>query len=94
MRDLSQWSTRKVILACVLWLIGAPVVAALGLVLAGLVLAALSGKTPIRLGAEITNLALGWLFLPPVLLVSAWIWARGRDPRPPSVEADADQTIH
>ena len=94
MRNLSQWSTRKVIWACVLWLIAAPVVAALGLVLAGLVLAGLSGKTQVELRAEITNLALGWLFLPPVLLVSAWIWSRGRPPRPHSVDADADQTIH
>lgn len=92
MRDLSRWSTRKVIVACVLWLIGAPVAAALGLVLAGLVLAGLSGKTQIALRASITNLALGWLFLPPVLLVSAWVWSKGRRLRPLSDEADADQT--
>ena len=92
MRELSGWSTRKVILACVLWLIGAPVVAALGLVLAGLVLAGLSGKTQVQLQASITNLTLGWLFLPPVLLVSAWVWSKGRRPRPHSDEADANQT--
>ena len=92
MRDLSQWSTRKVIWACVLWLTGAPVAAALGLVLSGLVLAGLSGKTQVQLQASITNLALGWLFLPPALLVSAWVWSKGRSPRPHSHEADADQT--
>ena len=92
MKDLSQWSTRKVIWACVLWLIGAPVAAALGLVLSGLVLAGLSGKTQVQLQASITNLALGWLFLPPALLVSAWVWSKGRRPRPHSDEADADQT--
>lgn len=90
MRDLAHWSTRKLIWACVLWLIGAPVVGALGLVLAGLVLAGLSGKTPIGLRAEITNLSLGWLFLPPVLLVCAWIWSRGRMHRPSSGASDAD----
>jgi hypothetical protein len=78
LRDLSQWSTRRVIAACALWLVGAPVAMALGLVLAGLVLARLSGKTSIALRAEITNLALGWLFLPPVLLVAAWVVARSR----------------
>jgi hypothetical protein len=78
LRDLSQWSARKLLAACALWLVGAPVAIALGLVLAGLVLAKLSGKTSIALHAEITNMALGWLFLPPVLLVAAWIVAKSR----------------
>lgn len=90
MGDLAQWSSRKVIWACVLWLIGAPVVAALGLVLAGLVLAGLSGKIPIGLHAEITNLALGWLFLPPVLLGAAWIGSRARIRRDTSGGSEAD----
>jgi hypothetical protein len=90
MRDVAHWSTRRVILACALWIVGAPLIAALGLVLAGLVLAGLSGKTSIGLRAEITNLALGWLFLPPVLLVGAWIRARGRTDRGTTGGSDAD----
>jgi hypothetical protein len=78
LRELARWSTRRVIWACVLWLIGAPVAGAVGLILAGLVLAGLSGKNPVGVSAHISNLVLGWLFLPPVLLVAAWIWAKGR----------------
>lgn len=73
-----------------LWLVGAPVLAAFGMVLAGLVLAGLSGKTSIALHADITNLALGWLFGPPVLLVTAWLLARSRDRRTSSSGAAAE----
>lgn len=92
LRELSQWSTRKVVAACALWLVGAPVAVALGLVLAGLVLAGLSGKTSIALRAEITNLALGWLFLPPVLLVAVWIVARSRVRRSSHGRSKVDET--
>src|SRR3954471_19532230 len=91
LRELSQWSTRKVIWACALWLIGAPVLAALGLVLAGLVLAGLSGKTSVALHAEITNLALGWLFVPPVLLVAGWIASRSQTHRRTESGSEVDQ---
>jgi phosphate/sulfate permease len=78
MRELSRWSTRRVIWACVLWLVGAPVATAVGLILGGLVLAGLSGNTRVQVSASLNNLVFGWLFLPPILLVAAWIWARRR----------------
>lgn len=78
MRELSHWSPRRVIWACVLWLVGAPLAAAVGLVLGAAVLAGLSGKNTIGLSARLTDLALAWFFLPPILLVAAWLWARSR----------------
>ena len=87
MRELSHWSTRKVIWACVLWLVGAPVATAVGLILGGLVLAAFSGNTRVQVSANLNNLVLGWFFLPPILLVAAWIWARGRMNRPTADES-------
>jgi hypothetical protein len=75
-RELSTWSPRRVIVACVLWLLGAPVVAAIGLLLGGLVLAALSRGQHIGFSVSLSNWSVGWLFLPPVLLVGAWIWSR------------------
>lgn len=76
MKELSTWSPRRVIVACVLWLLGAPVVAAIGLLLSGLVLAALSGGQHIGFSVSLSNWSGAWLFLPPVALVAAWIWSR------------------
>lgn len=90
MRELSRWSTRRVIWACVLWLVGAPVATAVGLILGGLVLAGLSGDTRVQVSASLNNLVLGWLFLPPILLVAAWIWARGRMNRPTPDESGSE----
>jgi hypothetical protein len=72
---LSSWSPRRVIVACVLWILGAPVVATIGL-LGGLVLAALSGRQPIGFTVRLTDWTAGWLFFPPIVLVGAWIWSR------------------
>src|SRR3954470_425426 len=78
-KSLSKWSTRRIIVACVLWLLGAPVLAALGLILAGLVAATLSGDQKIGFTARLDNWSLALLFVPPVLLVGAWLWSkRGR----------------
>jgi len=60
----------------VLWLFGAPVVAAIGLLLGGLVLALLSGRQSIGLQVKLTNWVGAWLFLPPAILIGAWIWLR------------------
>jgi hypothetical protein len=76
MRQISTWSTRRLIVACVLWLVGAPVLAAIGLLLGGLVLAALSGHQRIGFTVSIGNWFGAWLFLPPIALVAAWIWSR------------------
>jgi hypothetical protein len=76
-RSLSSWSARRVILACTLWLLGAPVLAAIGLILGGLVLGLLSGTRKISLTAHLTGWATGtWLFVPPIALVAAWLWNR------------------
>jgi len=78
MNSLSSWTPRRVILACALWLLGAPVLAALGLILGGLVLAAIPGKRSLAVSANINDWSLAWLLLPPILLVGAWIWSRER----------------
>ncbi len=78
MKELSSWSPRRVIVACVLWLLGAPVLAAIGLLLGGLVLAAFSGHQQIGFTVSLTNWTGEWLFLPPIVLVGAWIWSRRR----------------
>ena len=76
MRLLSSWTPRRLIAACVLWLLGAPVVGAIGLLLGGLVLALLSGRQSIGLQVKLTNWVGVWLFLPPAVLIGAWIWSR------------------
>jgi hypothetical protein len=65
-----------VIVACVLWLVGAPVLAVTGLILAGLVAAALSGKTNISFNAQLDNWSLAWFYVPPLLLIGAWLWSK------------------
>ncbi|MFL5487385.1 MAG: hypothetical protein ACJ8AJ_02770 [Gemmatimonadaceae bacterium] len=79
---LSSWSTRRVIVACIVWLLGAPVLATIGLILAGLVAAALSGDQKIGFTARLNNWSLGWLFVPPLLLVTAWLWSKRSDTTP------------
>jgi hypothetical protein len=77
-RALADWSARRIILASVLWLVGAPLLAAVGLVLAGLLVAAISGDQRIGFTARLSNWSLAWFYLPPLVLVGAWLWARGR----------------
>jgi len=62
--------------ACVLWLLGAPVLGAIGLMLGGLVLATFSGRQSISFSVGLSNWSLAWLFLPPILLVAAWLRSR------------------
>jgi hypothetical protein len=76
MRGLSSWSPRRVIVACVLWLLGAPVLAAIGLILGGLVLAGFSGGQALGFTVRLSNWSWAWLFVPPIALVTAWIWSR------------------
>lgn len=76
MKELSGWSLRRVIVACVLWLLGAPVLGAIGLMLGGLVLATFSGRQAISFSVGLSNWSLAWLFLPPILLVAAWLRSR------------------
>ena len=75
---LSSWSQRRVIVACLLWVLGAPVVAMIGLLLGGLVGVALSGRQTIGFTARLTDWTAAWLFVPPIVLVGAWIWSRRR----------------
>jgi hypothetical protein len=63
----------------VLWVVGAPVLAALGFILAGLIAAALSGDTKIAFSASLDNWSLAWLYVPPILLVTAWVWSKRKD---------------
>jgi hypothetical protein len=65
--------------ACVLWLVGAPVLAAIGLILAGLVAAAFSGEQKLGFSASLDTWSLGWFFVPPLLLVCAWLVSKGKD---------------
>jgi len=76
MKELSSWTPRRVIVACALWLLGAPVLAAIGLILGGLVLAAFSGGQALGFTVKLSNWSWAWLFLPPIVLVTAWIWSR------------------
>jgi len=79
-KELSSWSARRVIVACVLWLLGAPVLV-IGLALGGLVLAALSGRQTIGFSVfsvSLSNWSWAWLYLPPIALIAAWIWSRRR----------------
>ena len=64
------------IVACALWLLGAPVLAAIGLLLGGLVLAALSRGQHIGFSLSFNNWSLAFLFLPPVVLVVAWLLSK------------------
>jgi hypothetical protein len=76
MRQISTWSTRRVIVACVFWLVGAPVLAAIGILLGGLVLAVFSGHQRIGFSVSLSNWFGAWLFLPPVALLAAWVMSR------------------
>jgi hypothetical protein len=67
-----------VIVACVLWLLGAPVLAATGLLLGGLVLALFSGHQRIGFSVGLSNWSGAWLFLPPIALVATWVMSRRR----------------
>jgi hypothetical protein len=74
-KPLATWSTRRVVVACVLWLVGAPVLAALGLVLGGLVLAGISGDQHIAVSAKLSDWTFAWFYVPPLVLISAWLWS-------------------
>ena len=50
--------------------------AALGLILAGLLAAAVSGNTKISFTAQLDNWSLAWFYVPPLLLVIAWLWSK------------------
>ena len=76
--SLSTWSIRRVIVSCALWLVGAPVLATLGLILAGLAAAAFSGDTKLKFTATLTNWSLAWFYVPPLLLITAWLWSKRR----------------
>jgi hypothetical protein len=60
----------------VLWLLGAPVLAAIGLLLGGLLLAALSKGQHIGLSVGLNNWSIACLFLPPAVLVLAWLLSK------------------
>jgi hypothetical protein len=91
MKELSSWTPRRVIWACVMWLLGAPVLGALGLILGTMTLAGLSGRQRIGLTVKITDLSAAWLFLPPIILVGAWIWSRTRKRRSASNVSVSDR---
>lgn len=78
MRQISSWSTRRVIVACALWIVGAPLLAAIGLLIGGLFLAAFSGHQRIGFTVSMSNWFGAWLFLPPVALLAAWVMSRRR----------------
>ncbi len=65
------------------WLFKIPFVrpvGAIGLLLGGLVLALLSRHQSIGLQVKLTNWVGAWLFLPPAILIGAWIWSRRTTP--------------
>lgn len=75
---LSTWSPRRVIVACALWLIGAPVLFTIGLIIAGLIAAGFSGDQKLGFVARLDNWSLAWFYVPPLLLVTAWLWSKRR----------------
>jgi hypothetical protein len=76
-RRISTWTARRVLVACVLWMLGAPVFGALGLLLGGLVVGMLSGSQKYSFHVSLTGWATGiWLFVPPAALVGLWLWSR------------------
>jgi hypothetical protein len=76
-RRISTWTSGRVFVACVLWMLGAPILAALGLVLGGLVVGRLSGSKNYSFHVSLTGWATGaWLFVPPIVLVGAWLRMR------------------
>jgi membrane protein implicated in regulation of membrane protease activity len=77
-RELSSWSTRRVIVACALWIVGAPVLAAIGLILGGLVLAVFSGGQALGFTVKLSDWTWAWLVVPPIALVTASIWSRSK----------------
>ena len=82
LKYLSTWSPRRVIVACVLWLVGAPLLATLGLILAGLAAAALSGGQKLGFSASLNTWSLAWFYVPPLLLIGAWLWSRRENTTP------------
>ncbi len=76
MRELSTWTPRQIVVACVLWLVGAPLLAAIGLILGGLVLARFSGGQALGFTVRLSDWSWAWLFVPPITLVTAWFWSR------------------
>ena len=62
-----------------MWLLGAPILAAIGLILAGLLAAALSGDTKIAFTARLDNWSLAWFYVPPLILVAAWLWSKRQE---------------
>ena len=76
---LSRWSGRRIVLVCIGWLVGAPALGAVGLVFGGLLLDTLGGERVTGLHIELTGWSLGLpLFVPPAILVAAWVVARSR----------------
>ena len=76
LKFLSTWSPRRVIAACALWLVGAPVLATLGLIIAGLAAAAFSGSQKLGFTASLNTWSLAWVYVPPLLLIGAWLWSK------------------
>lgn len=91
-RRIAGWSLRRVALAAVLWILGAPVLAGIGLILGGLTLAAISGGQRVALSANLNGWATGfWLLGPPIALIAGWLMARrdlGALPEPRFDELD------
>jgi hypothetical protein len=79
-RPLATWSARRVVAVCVMWLVGAPVLASAGLILAGLLMSQISGRQPVGFTARLSDWTLAWFFVPPLVLVGAWLWS-SRAPR-------------
>jgi hypothetical protein len=82
-RRISTWAPGHVFIACVVWLLGAPVLAALGLLLGGAVLGKFSGSHKFSFTVSLTGWATGvWLFVPPIVLVGAWLLTRKKPDDP------------
>ncbi len=76
MRELAEWPPRRIVVACLLWFLGAPAVAAIGLMIGGVILAVFSGGQRFSFSISINNWTAAWLFIPPLALVTAWLWSR------------------
>jgi hypothetical protein len=81
-RRIASWTPGRVVVAAILWIVATPILASLGLVLGGIVLALISRGQRFTFAVSLNGWATGlWLLGPPVLLLGAWLVARADDGR-------------
>ena len=91
-RRIAAWTPRRVVVTALLWVVASPILASLGLVLGGIVLALISGGQRFTFAISLNGWATGlWLLGPPVLLFAPWLMARGDSGRDTPKPVDRGQ---